>query len=132
MKALRVGQFWMASVGVLLTGAVLAAATSAQSTPARGAQLFAQCAACHTIDKGGEAGIGPNLWGVYRSKAAAMDDFGYSPALTKSRLVWDDATLDKWLAGPSKLVPHSMMAYPGMKNPADRQAIIAYLKSKSR
>jgi cytochrome c len=117
--------------GVLaLAAAALAGAAAAQAAPDRGAALFQVCLACHTAEKDGESAAGPNLWGVYGAHAAARTDFAYSPALKASGLVWDDATLDKWIEGPSKFVPGSQMAYPGMKDPADRQALIAYLKTK--
>ena len=36
----------------------------ARGDAARGEVWFARCAACHTIDRGGRHGVGPNLWGV--------------------------------------------------------------------
>src|SRR5690349_19490996 len=30
--------------------------------PAKGAEVFKKCAACHTIEQGGANGIGPNLY----------------------------------------------------------------------
>jgi len=33
----------------------------AAADPAKGQQVFAKCSTCHTIDKGGAAGTGPNL-----------------------------------------------------------------------
>ncbi len=75
--------------------------------------------------------LGPNLWGVYGSKAAAKPDFAYSVALKNSGIVWTDDTLSKWLTGPAKFLPGSKMAFPGLPDEADRQAVIAYLKSNS-
>ncbi len=120
-------------VSVLVSAAfcavVGAGAASAQDAGAKGAELFKQCAACHSIEKDGEVIAGPNLWGVYGAKAAGKDDFSYSPALKAAGLTWTDDNLDRWLAGPTKFVPGAVMAFPGFADPADRKAVIAYLKS---
>ena len=39
--------------------------------PAKGADVFKKCAACHNADKGGPNALGPNLWGVVGDTAAA-------------------------------------------------------------
>jgi len=89
---------------------------------------FAQCAACHSVVPG-KHGIGPSLAGVYGTRAGEIPDYSFSPALKASGLTWDDATLDKWLAGPMKLVPGTKMTYGGMGDPAKRAEMIAYLKT---
>jgi cytochrome c len=109
---------------------VTAVAARAQTPVDRGAELFKACAACHSIEKDGEVMVGPNLWGVYGAKAAAKDDFAYSLELKEAGLTWTDANLDRWLAGPSKFVPGSIMGFPGLKDPADRVAVIAFLKTR--
>lgn len=91
--------------------------------------LFRTCKACHSIDQDGEDQLGPNLWNVYGAKAARRPDFPYSEALRNSGIVWTDENLDRWLTSPSKFVPGSKMAYPGNPNPADRAALIAFLKA---
>lgn len=101
-----------------------AAAASSGGAPAS----FAQCAACHSTVPG-KHGIGPSLAGVYGTKAGEIPGYTFSPALKASGLTWDDATLDKWLAGPMKLVPGTKMTYGGMGDPAKRAEMIAYLKT---
>lgn len=97
----------------------------ADATPA----AFAQCAACHSVVKGGAAMIGPDLWGVAGSKAASRPGFAYSAQLQAAGLTWDAATLDKWLTKPAALVPGTKMAFPGQPDASKRQAIIAYLET---
>ena len=111
--------------------AIAAAGASSPATAAdRGSRLFLfQCRACHsaTPDRGGK--IGPSLHGVVGRRAASAPGFAYSPALAGSGLVWDEATLDAFLAAPARRVPGTAMIYAGLASPRDRQAIIEFLKS---
>jgi cytochrome c len=111
--------------------ALTAAGAAHAQDAAKGEALFeGACAACHTIDKGGDATVGPNLAGIYGMKAGTKAGFEYSADLKKSGLTWNQQTLDKWLTSPSALVPGTVMGYGGLKDPADRAALIAYMKSK--
>ena len=113
--------------GAIETGAGAAPAAAVAAADARPA-AYAQCAACHSVEPG-KHGIGPSLHGVYGTKAGDIPGYAFSDKLKASGLTWDDATLDKWLAGPMKLVPGSRMTYAGMSDPAKRAEIIAYLKT---
>jgi cytochrome c len=93
-----------------------------------GARFLCRCAACHNATKDAGPKIGPDLWGVYGRKAASAK-FNYSAALKAQKITWNDATLDKWLTGPMQMVPGTMMSFPGLKDPAKRAEIIAYLKT---
>ena len=114
--------------GVLLISATVAiAATSSRGDGAKGKVLFAQCMACHSVDKTRKSGIGPNLAGVVGRPIASIKGFAYSPALSKKKGIWTASQLDAYLAAPAKAVPGGRMPYPGMRNPADRNNLIAYL-----
>jgi cytochrome c len=76
--------------------------------PGRGKTLYQACAACHSID---ENDVGPKHRGVVGRKAGAVDGFAYSPALKRSGLSWDEATLDRWLVNPSALVPGTKLFF---------------------
>lgn len=99
----------------------------AQTAPNAGAQAFNTCKACHTLNKGGRNGLGPNLNGLFGRQAGTVAGFNYSPAMKASKLRWDDATLNEYLAAPTKKVPGSRMPI-GVPDAARRAALIAYLK----
>jgi glucose/arabinose dehydrogenase/cytochrome c2 len=99
--------------------------------PAHGRVLFQQsCALCHATGQRGQApaGQGPLLAGVVGRPSASLPNFNYTKALQDSHLTWDAATLDKFLSGPSALVPGTSMPIP-VANPADRRDLIAFLGS---
>lgn len=116
-------------------GAILAAVVSvpavAQGAPdaARGRTAFVQCVACHSTAKGAAHKIGPNLAGVAGAPAAAQAGYNYSPALKRANIRWDDAKLSSYLERPSRLVPGTKMAFPGVSDPARRRDLIAYMKT---
>lgn len=93
----------------------------------RGRLLYIQCRACHELQADGPRKVGPHLAGIIGRPVAAVGDFGYSQALESANLVWDEATLDRFLHRPSQVVPGNTMAFAGIANPADRAALIAYL-----
>ena len=92
---------------------------------------FAQCRSCHTIEKGGRNGVGPNLWNVEGHPAAQNAGFSYSPAMKASGLIWDEATLDRYLKEPMKTVAGTKMAFAGLKNDEQRAQVIAYMKTST-
>ena len=70
MKSASVAAFSI----VLIVAASTVAAQSGE--PAKGERLFnQQCKSCHTVDKGGANGIGPNLFGMFGRKAGATEGF---------------------------------------------------------
>ena len=103
-----------------------APATLLKGDPARGQILYQGCMDCHSIDKDD---VGPRHRGVVGRKAGSIAGFAYSKALKNSGLVWDEATLDRWLTNPSELVPGTLMFYE-VEKPQDRSDIIAYLKEQ--
>ncbi len=55
--------------------------------------------------------------------------YNYSPALRAANITWNAATLDQWLQGPQKMVKGTRMFFT-VPGPAERTAIIAYLRSE--
>jgi cytochrome c len=111
---------------------LLAPAVAQAQDAKRGQLLFLQCRACHNLKAGEPHKVGPNLHGFLAKPAASMDGFKYSKALVASKLKWDDATLDRWLEAPAKLVPGTTMAFAGVRKPEDRAALIAHLRQATK
>ena len=86
------------------------------------------CAICHTIQPNRSL-IGPSLFGVVNRPAGQMPGFHYSDANRRSGLTWDPATLDRYLAAPRQVVPGTFMTFPGLKDPAQRAEVIAFLET---
>ena len=114
---------------VPLALAALASPVLAAGDAQRGAQLFRQCMACHSVQPG-EHMTGPSLAHVWNRKAASAADFvRYSEALKRSGVTWNEVMLDAWLAEPAKFLPGNAMTFPGVRDAQARQDLIAYLKA---
>ena len=99
----------------------------ASADPAAGAEVFKKCASCHTINSGGAAGIGPNLYGVLGKVHGHQAGFAYSDALKSVQGNWDFESMNKWLTSPRKYAPGTKMSFAGLSNPQERANVIAYL-----
>jgi cytochrome c len=94
---------------------------------ATGQDLFNdKCGDCHTLEP--PSGTAPALKGVVGRKVASLTDFQYSDALKAKGGAWTEAALDAFIANPKAYAPGTQMT-AGASDPADRTAIIAYLKS---
>jgi len=96
-----------------------------------GEKAWVQCRACHTIEKGAANKIGPNLFGVVGRSAGRLEGFNYSPALKGSGLVWDRATLDRWVTRPNAVLKGHRMVFIGIPDAERRTALIDYLASQA-
>ena len=112
----------------LLMFAAAAALLATPSLAADGSAIYAsQCKSCHgDAGKGGPAG--PALKGVYGRKIAAAPGFAYSAGLKAKGGTWNDANLDAFLTSPGGFAAGSKM-FSRVAAPADRAALIAYLKT---
>ena len=96
----------------------------------KGEKLFkARAAQCHTGNKGGPNGVGPNLFGLVGRKSGTVEGFIYSKANSESGIVWSAEILDEYLENPKKYMPGTKMAFAGLKKAQDRADIIAYIET---
>jgi cytochrome c len=103
----------------------------AAADPAKGEQVFKKCTACHTIEKGGPNGTGPNLWGVMGAPIGKhAPGFAYSAALSGKGGNWDWETLSQWVKSPRDFAPGTKMTFAGLGKPEDRANLLAYLNTQ--
>jgi cytochrome c len=112
----------------LLVGVALASPGLSQEGDAReGQRLFATCAACHSLEPGRHM-TGPSLAGIFGREAGTVEGFDrYSEELRGADIVWDEETMDGWLADPAAAVPGNRMAFPGIDDPEARAHLIAFM-----
>ena len=110
----------------MFEGAVLLAAL-AVGDPKAGEAVYARCAACHALSYDR---VGPRHCGLLGRRAGSVAGFDYSPAMKRSKLVWSEQTLNRFLADPVKTIPGTTMTYAGVPEAKDRADLIAYLKQE--
>jgi len=121
---------WRAALAFLiLAGPPAARADALQGDPARGQQVYARCQGCHSIERNR---IGPMHKGLFGRRAGSVPGFDYSAAMRNSGIVWSEATLDRFLQGPRKMVPGTKMTYAGVPDPQDRADLIDYLRQATK
>ena len=103
----------------------------AKADPAKGADVFKKCAACHNADKGGPNQLGPNLWGVLGEPVGQGRGFAFSSALSGKGGNWNWDNLSQWLTSPKAFAPGTKMTFAGISNPQDRANVIAFLNQHS-
>jgi cytochrome c len=75
---------------------------------------------------------GPSLSGLWNRKAAASRFDRYLAALASSGIIWDDTSLDPWIADPQHFIPGNTMALPGVKDARQRSDLLAFLKEATQ
>lgn len=110
-----------------MNGLLLVAALAA-GDPAAGEAVYSRCQGCHSVEYNR---TGPRHCGVVGRRAGSVPGFGYSPAMKRSKLVWNEKTLNRFLADPPKTVPGTTMTYAGVDDPKERADLIAYLERQA-
>lgn len=96
--------------------------------PAAGQKLFEnRCTACHSLT---EHKVGPRLGDVFGRKAGSASGFTYTPTLEQAGFTWDTQKLDAFLSGPMTFLPGTAMAFGGLRQAEDRQALACFLRQQ--
>src|SRR5262245_25104465 len=89
------------------------------------------CRTCHTTREVDNL-LGPNLHKIVGRKAGSLPNYTYSSAMKGADLVWDKASLDRFIANPEQVVSgHKMKPYGGIASAEDRAKIIAFLETSA-
>ena len=103
----------------------LLAAASADA----GKAVFRKCQTCHTPDKDGKNGTGPNLYGVVDADKGHHSGFNYSTAMKEKGGKWSYENLALFVHNPKAYVPGTKMAFAGLSDDKDIADLLAYLRS---
>jgi cytochrome c len=113
-------------IAALSSGLSVFAVNPAHAADAeKGKKVFEVCAGCHNETA---RAVGPSLRGVYGRQAGTLPDYKYSPAMKRSKLVWDDKNLHEYIANPQKKVKANNMSFKGVTNDKDIDDLVEFLK----
>ena len=94
-----------------------------------GEAIYSRCLACHALEYDR---TGPRHCGLFGRRAGSVQTFTYSAAMKRSAIVWNRATLDRFLRDPLAAVPGTTMGYAGVADATERADLIAYLDEANR
>lgn len=118
--------YFVAGAVVLIATAFNAA--NADGNPQRGAMVYRSCTACHSLEPSLHL-TGPSLADTWGKKAASVAGFPrFSKALKAQDFLWDETTLNAWLADPEAFVPDNQMTFRGISDKSAREDLIAFLR----
>ncbi|HWQ40371.1 MAG TPA: c-type cytochrome [Burkholderiales bacterium] len=101
---------------------------AAEGDAARGRKAYELwCIGCHG-DKQRIESVGPSLVGLLGRRAGTVDGSPYSRNLYQANIVWDERSLDRYLAAPTGAV-HGTIMPVGLQDARERADVIAYLKT---
>ena len=103
----------------------------ANASAEAGERIARRCVSCHTFERGGANGTGPNLWGVVGADKATHAGFNYSATLTSMEGNWTYENLDGFIENPRGYAPGTNMSFAGLRSEEDRADLLAYLQTLS-
>ena len=120
-----------ASAAPAPTGPEPVLALLANADVAAGQKVAKKCTACHVFEKGGQNKVGPALWNIVNAQKGQIAGYGYSEALAGFGGAWDYVSLNAFFYKPKAYIAGTKMNFAGLKKPADRANLIAYLRSQA-
>ena len=119
-------KFLVAGTIVVFSAALNSA--NADGDPKRGVAIYRTCVACHSLEPHLNL-TGPSLAGLWGKKAASVQEFPrYSSALKAQEFIWDETTLNAWVADPEAFVQGNSMTFRGINDEKARGDLIAFLR----
>lgn len=123
-------QFIACAMLALLLGSVGVAGAQDLDAARKGAPAYRLCGACHSL-KSGVHLSGPSLADVWGKPAGTNPSYRrYTAALEKAGadIVWDENTLNAWIADPQAMVPGTAMTFRGIPQNDVRANLIEFLR----
>ncbi len=118
------------ALGLILIGAGSAAAEEGNAQ--RGQRMFGACAACHSLEPDKNM-TGPSLADLWDRQAGGLKSFSrYSEALKSSGIIWENNSLDAYLANPKTFIPGNDMTFRGLPDARTRADLLAFLKEATK
>jgi len=97
---------------------------------AKGEKVYKKCRACHMVGEGAKNKVGPPLNEIIGRQVGVAADYKYSKAMIAASddgLIWDVDNLTKFLTKPKAHIKGTKMSFVGLKKPADKENLLAYL-----
>ena len=118
-----------AALAIVALASTTTASGPLPGDPLRGEEIYGRCGACHALETNR---TGPRHCGLIGRRAGTEPGFTYSEAMKRSGIVWDERTLDRFLANPMVTVPGTAMTYAGIDDAQERADLIAYLRANGK
>ena len=114
-----------------MTASTAIPATAQEEDVAEGERLFQRvCATCHSLEEGRNL-VGPSQHDVVGREAAMVEGFRYSPAMQEADITWVPEEIKAFIEAPREYLPGTRMAFTGVRDEEDRDAIVAYLAAET-
>ena len=118
-----------AAAGASILGSSSGQGRDGQGEASRGERIFAsKCAVCHSTTPGWHK-EGPSLAGVFGRRAGTAADFTSYRALRGMDVVWEEQSLNAWLADPKGFSGRGSAMSVKLADAEARADVIAYLRS---
>jgi cytochrome c len=104
----------------------------AKADVAAGEKQAKKCQACHNLQEGAGAKIGPDLYDVVGRKVGVAPGFAYSAGMEAHAAkapVWTFEELFHFLENPRGYIDGTAMSFAGIKKPEQRADLLAYLNT---
>ena len=127
----------MIAIGRTALAALACSVLAMPVTAADTEKVIKKCKACHTLEQGDtKKKAGPNLFGMYGSKAGSVKGFKYAKGFREAKEtigVWDAEKLDSYLTNPTAFLKANGGSKTKMtfrlKKAEERAAAIEFLKT---
>ncbi len=120
---------------ILIVTAVQTAASAAEPAQSLGGienfgfELYlARCSNCHS-NEAGKTLFAPTLFGLMGRPAGSVAGFPYTQKITQLGFDWSTERLSSWLSYSSLDSPILRMRHLGVEDPAERDALVAYIST---